>query len=64
MVIHPFIGYIAMFYCLVIGSRGFDNYPLLKSELDKLLVNHHSVTIVSGCAKGADTLAESVNTVS
>lgn len=47
-----------MFYCLVVGSRGFDNYPLLKTELDKLLVNHHSVTIVSGCAKGADTLAE------
>lgn len=47
-----------MFYCLVVGSRGFDDYDLLEKTLDKLLVNQSAVTIVSGGAKGADTLAE------
>ena len=47
-----------MFYCLVVGSRSFDNYELLESTLDKLLINYREITIVSGGAKGADTLAE------
>lgn len=47
-----------MFYCLVAGSRTFDDYSLLCSTLDRLLVNHESVCIVSGGARGADALAE------
>ncbi|NLE01609.1 MAG: DUF2493 domain-containing protein, partial [Fibrobacter sp.] len=37
----------------VIGSRGFDNYPLLDAILKKM----NPGCIVSGGAKGADTLA-------
>ena len=38
----------------VIGSRTFDNYKLLKETLDSLKID----LIVSGGAKGADSLAE------
>jgi len=37
----------------VIGSRGFDDYQLLSSVLE----NYHIHAIVSGGAKGADSLA-------
>lgn len=47
-----------MFYCLVIGSRSFSDYEFLKAKLDYVLSNHAEITIVSGGAKGADTLAE------
>lgn len=47
-----------MFYCLVVGSRGFTDYSLLENTLDRLLMNQTSVSIVSGGAKGADSLAE------
>ena len=48
------------FYLLVAGSRGFNNYPMLKEKLDYLLQNQSGkeIHIVSGGAKGADTLAE------
>ncbi len=46
------------FFCLVVGSRTFDNYELMKEKLDKLLVNQISIAIVSGGAKGADSLAK------
>jgi hypothetical protein len=46
------------FYCLVVGSRTFENYNLMKNKLDKLLVNQKNVVIVSGGARGADSLAE------
>jgi hypothetical protein len=48
------------FYMLVAGSRGFNNYPLLKEKLDYLLQYQRDkeIHIVSGGAKGADTLAE------
>ncbi len=40
----------------IIGSRTFNNYALLKSYLDP---HKHKITlIVSGGAKGADTLGE------
>lgn len=44
---------------LIAGSRGFNDYELLKSEIDKL-VNQFTnpIEIISGCAKGADTLGE------
>ena len=49
-----------MFYCLVVGSRTFNNYDLLQAKLDFLLQNKvkGGITIVSGGARGADTLAE------
>lgn len=47
-----------MFYLLVAGSRSFTDYQFLSASLDKLLVNQSEVTVVSGGARGADTLAE------
>ena len=46
------------FYCLVAGSREFNDYQLLKEKLDKILSNQPHVVIVSGGARGADSLAE------
>ena len=46
------------FYCLVVGSRSFNDYKLLKEKLDYFLQNYKNIHIVSGGAKGADTLAE------
>ena len=46
------------FFCLVVGSRTFNDYELMKRKLDKLLQNQDKVVIVSGGAKGADSLAE------
>ena len=47
-----------MFYCLVVGSRNFDNYELMCEKLNYLLQNKKDIVIVSGGAKGADNLAE------
>ena len=42
----------------VVGSRNFDNYPVLKAKLD-ILHKHKDITcIISGGANGADSLAE------
>lgn len=47
------------FFCLVVGSRTFDNYPLMEKKLDHLLQNKApKVVIVSGHARGADSCAE------
>ena len=49
------------FYCLIVGSRTFNNYEMLKETVNKLLVNNigkREIHIVSGGANGADTLAE------
>lgn len=46
------------FFCLVVGSRSFNDYDLMKTKLDNLLSQQEDVTIVSGGAKGADSLAE------
>lgn len=45
-------------YCLVVGSRTFDDYDILKNEMDAYLADTKDVVIVSGGAKGADSLAE------
>jgi hypothetical protein len=44
----------------IIGSRDFDNYELLKKEVDIFLIEMDSDldTIVSGGARGADSLGE------
>ena len=47
-----------MFYCLIVGGRTFNDYELLESKCDQLLKNQKDVQIVSGGAKGADSLAE------
>ena len=47
-----------MTYYLVAGSRSFDDYDLLSKELDQLRNNDPDICIVSGGAKGADSLAE------
>lgn len=44
------------FKVVVAGGRDFNNYPLLCKTLDNLLQNQPHVTIVSGGAKGADSL--------
>lgn len=43
---------------IVAGGRDFDDYAMLCKKLDKILVNHERVKIVSGGAKGADKLGE------
>lgn len=43
---------------IIAGSRGFDNYQLLKYKVDKILTNVDQIEIVSGGAKGADLLGE------
>ena len=46
------------FYVIVAGSRHFSNYNFLKNRLDYLLQNKPNTTIISGTARGADTLGE------
>ena len=43
---------------VVAGSRGFENYNLLKETLDSLIKGRPESEIVSGTAKGADLLGE------
>lgn len=47
-----------MKYIGVTGSREFNNKDLLFQTLDGLLKVHQFITIVSGGAKGADSLAK------
>ena len=47
------------FFCLVVGTRTFNDYELMKQKLDHMLKNHRdSAAIVSGGARGADSLAK------
>jgi hypothetical protein len=46
-----------VFRVIVAGGRDFQNYQLLEEKLNKLLSEKGNVVIVSGLAKGADTLA-------
>ena len=49
------------FKVVIAGSRGFSNYKLLKETCDKYLREKkktHNVIVVSGHARGADTLGE------
>lgn len=47
-----------MFKVIVAGGREFNDMELLTQELDRLLANKLQVEIVSGGAKGADSLGE------
>ena len=46
------------FRVVVAGSREFNDYNLLSSELDKFLAGKKNVTIISGTARGADRMGE------
>lgn len=46
------------FACLIAGSRTFDDYDLLKEKMDNFLQNKDNVLIISGGARGTDSLAE------
>ena len=46
------------FKVVVAGGRDFDDYQLLTSKLDHLFKNRVEIEIVSGCARGADSLGE------
>jgi len=45
---------------VIFGSRNFDNYELLKKVCDRIIkkLKPDTVTIISGTARGADTLGE------
>jgi hypothetical protein len=43
---------------VVAGSRGFTDYKLLCETLDRLLPQDVAITILSGTARGADSLGE------
>lgn len=43
---------------IIAGSRGFSNYDLLKTKCDYYLSKLDEVIIVSGGARGADSLGE------
>lgn len=48
-----------MFRVIIAGSRDFNNYPLLRETMDKLLCNiTDEITVVCGQARSADTLGE------
>jgi hypothetical protein len=48
-----------MFKVVIAGSRDFNDYQFLKEKLDHLFQNvKEEIEIVSGTAKGADTLGE------
>ena len=46
-----------MFKVIVAGGRDFSDYQFLSSTLDRLLSRKTDVEIVSGAARGADSLA-------
>jgi hypothetical protein len=46
------------FYVIIAGGRDFSDYKLLKESMDILLTYFKDVTIISGAAKGADSLGE------
>ena len=48
----------AVFKVIVAGGRDFSNYEMLRQRLDYLLQNQQFVVIVSGAARGADSLGE------
>ena len=43
---------------IIAGGRDFSDYELLKEKCDYYLQNHSEIEIVSGTAKGADSLGE------
>lgn len=50
----------AKYKIIIAGGRHFNDYSLLKAKLDHLLqlMDKRDIVIISGCAKGADSLGE------
>ena len=49
------------FRVIIAGGRDFNDYPLLKTKCDNILADKtttHRIIVVSGAAKGADSLGE------
>lgn len=49
------------FRVIVAGSRGITDYAFIRDRLDRILSGKaltHAITIISGCARGVDTLGE------
>mgnify|MGYP003533449592 CR=1 FL=1 len=49
---------VVTFKVIVAGGRDFNDYSLLKEKLESLLKNKNEIEIVSGKARGADSLGE------
>lgn len=51
-----------VFKVIIAGGRDFNDLPLLKIKMDKLLESKikegHEIIVISGTARGADTLGE------
>ncbi len=47
-----------MIKLIIAGSRDFNDYELLKSKLDKVKKHYGEFEVVSGKARGADSLGE------
>ena len=47
-----------MFKVIVAGGRDFNNYEVLKARLDTILNKKAEIVLVSGGARGADSLGE------
>lgn len=43
---------------IIAGSRGFTSYETLRTKLNQLGLEDKQLTVISGCAKGADQLGE------
>ena len=43
---------------IIAGTREFNNYELLKEKCEAVLENESDVIIISGCARGTDSLGE------
>lgn len=51
--------YLHHFYCLVVGSRSITDYAFVRAKLDEILAPYApDIVIVSGGARGVDSLAE------
>lgn len=47
-----------VFKVIIAGGRDFNDYDLLRDKCNNLLQHSYNIQIISGCAKGADTLGE------
>ena len=47
-----------MIKVIVAGTRTFNDYEMLCGTLQEILDSYNDITIVSGCASGADALGE------
>lgn len=45
-------------YVIIAGGRDFNDYTLLKTNMDILLTHFSDITVISGTANGADKLGE------